>query len=174
MRQSITSLPVAQQQLLDGIQIRLLAQDELPRAQQLLDEHHYLGGPQARRQASPLRRHRRPRRLARRAGLLRRRPPPAPARPRDWLVRRATPPPAPAHRQQYPLPAPAPQDRPQPRLQNPGLVLARLADDWQTRYGHPVLLVKTFVDPEHFAGTLYTASGWTELGPPRPRLLRAP
>ena len=44
MRQSITSLPVAQQQLLDGIQIRLLAQDELPRAQQLLDEHHYLGG----------------------------------------------------------------------------------------------------------------------------------
>jgi hypothetical protein len=29
---------------LDGIQIRLLAQDELSRAQQLLDEHHYLGG----------------------------------------------------------------------------------------------------------------------------------
>jgi hypothetical protein len=25
--------------------------------------------------------------------------------------------------------------------------------------------VETFVDPEHFAGTLYTASGWTELGP---------
>jgi hypothetical protein len=44
------------------------------------------------------------------------------------------------------------------------LVLARLAADWQTRYGHPVLVVETFVDPEHFAGTLYTASGWTELG----------
>jgi hypothetical protein len=23
----------------------------------------------------------------------------------------------------------------------------------------------TFVDPEHFVGTLYTASGWTEFGP---------
>jgi phage protein U len=44
------------------------------------------------------------------------------------------------------------------------LGLARLSDDWRTRYGHPVLLVETFVDPAHFAGTLYSASGWTELG----------
>jgi hypothetical protein len=45
-----------------------------------------------------------------------------------------------------------------------GLVLARLSADWQMRYGHPVLLVETFVDPAHFCGTLYSASGWSELG----------
>ena len=44
------------------------------------------------------------------------------------------------------------------------LVLARLSADWEARYGHPVLIVETFVDPEHFCGTLYTASGWSELG----------
>ena len=44
------------------------------------------------------------------------------------------------------------------------LVLDRLSDDWQARYGHPVLVVETFVDPTQFCGTVYTASGWTELG----------
>jgi len=44
------------------------------------------------------------------------------------------------------------------------LVLARLSADWQARYGHPVLIVETFVDPEQFCGTVYTASGWSELG----------
>lgn len=43
-------------------------------------------------------------------------------------------------------------------------VLARLSDDWQSRYAHPVLIVETFVDPERFQGTVYQASGWTELG----------
>jgi hypothetical protein len=44
------------------------------------------------------------------------------------------------------------------------LGLRRLSADWQTRYGHPVVLVETFVDPEQFCGTVYTASGWQELG----------
>ena len=44
------------------------------------------------------------------------------------------------------------------------LVLARLSEDWQARYGHPVLIVETFVDPAQFCGTLYSASGWSELG----------
>src|ERR1039458_385468 len=44
------------------------------------------------------------------------------------------------------------------------LTLDRLRQDWQTRYGHPVEVVETFVDPEQFCGTVYTASGWTELG----------
>jgi hypothetical protein len=44
------------------------------------------------------------------------------------------------------------------------LVLERLSDDWQARYGHPVLVVETFVDPEQFCGTVYTANGWEELG----------
>jgi hypothetical protein len=44
------------------------------------------------------------------------------------------------------------------------LVLARLSQDWQARYGHPVLIVETFVDPEHFCGTVYSANGWEKLG----------
>lgn len=44
------------------------------------------------------------------------------------------------------------------------LTLARLSADWQERYGHPVVLVETFVDPEQFCGTVYTAHGWAELG----------
>lgn len=43
-------------------------------------------------------------------------------------------------------------------------VLSRLCDDWHARYGHPVLVVETFVDPERFQGSVYRASGWTELG----------
>lgn len=43
-------------------------------------------------------------------------------------------------------------------------VLAQLSADWQTQYGHPVLLVETFVDPAQFQGTVYRASNWTELG----------
>ena len=41
---------------------------------------------------------------------------------------------------------------------------ARLSADWQERYGHPVLVVETFVDPSRFNGTVYTAAGWEELG----------
>jgi hypothetical protein len=39
-----------------------------------------------------------------------------------------------------------------------------LSRDWQQRYGQPVLLVETFVDPEPFCGPVDTASGWQELG----------
>jgi hypothetical protein len=44
------------------------------------------------------------------------------------------------------------------------LALERLSADWQARYGHPVLVVETFVDPAQFCGTVYTANGWQELG----------
>ena len=44
------------------------------------------------------------------------------------------------------------------------LTLDRLSADWQARYGHPVLVVETFVDPAQFCGTVYTAQGWQELG----------
>lgn len=40
----------------------------------------------------------------------------------------------------------------------------RISQDWQEQYGHPVLVLETFVDPEQFCGTVYTASGWRELG----------
>lgn len=45
------------------------------------------------------------------------------------------------------------------------LVLGRLSEDWQQRWGHPVALVETFVNPEFFRGTTYKVSGWSELGP---------
>ena len=44
------------------------------------------------------------------------------------------------------------------------LTLDRLSADWQARYHHPVVLVETFVDPEQFCGTVYSANGWQELG----------
>ena len=44
------------------------------------------------------------------------------------------------------------------------LTVDRLSADWQARYGHPVLVVETFVDPEQFNGTVYTANGWQEVG----------
>lgn len=164
MYQSTTSLTADQQQLLDGIQIRLLALDDLPRAQQLLDQHHYLGSlkPVGERlhyavtdaQGDWL-------------GVLvfcaaaRR------LRPRDQWIGWSDE----QRRRRLPLIASNTRFLLLPHKTVPNLasktlrlVLTRLADDWQTRYDHPVLLVETFVDPERFAGTLYTASGWTELG----------
>lgn len=44
------------------------------------------------------------------------------------------------------------------------LMQRRLVRDWQARFGHPVLLLETFVDPERFYGGVYRASNWTELG----------
>jgi hypothetical protein len=40
----------------------------------------------------------------------------------------------------------------------------RLSEDWERYYGHPLLLVETFVDPERFRGTCYRAAGWQVLG----------
>lgn len=44
------------------------------------------------------------------------------------------------------------------------LILQRLSGDWQERYGHPIVLAETFVDPEQFRGTTYKCSGWMQLG----------
>ena len=44
------------------------------------------------------------------------------------------------------------------------LTLDRLSADWQAQYGHPIVVVETFVDPEEFCGTVYTANNWVELG----------
>lgn len=43
----------------------------------------------------------------------------------------------------------------------------RLSADWQARYGHPLLLVETFVDATRFPGTCYRAAGWRWLGQTR-------
>ena len=44
------------------------------------------------------------------------------------------------------------------------LMLARLSADWQTRWGHPLALVESFVDPQLYRGTAYQVSGWSQLG----------
>jgi hypothetical protein len=44
------------------------------------------------------------------------------------------------------------------------LACERLARDWQDQFGHPVLLVETFVDPQRFRGTCYKAANWELLG----------
>jgi hypothetical protein len=44
------------------------------------------------------------------------------------------------------------------------LMLARLPQDWQGAWGHPVALGETFVDPHLYQGTAYKASGWNRLG----------
>jgi hypothetical protein len=44
------------------------------------------------------------------------------------------------------------------------LVCGRLPADWETHFGHPVLLAETFVDPQRFRGTCYQAAGWQALG----------
>ena len=44
------------------------------------------------------------------------------------------------------------------------LMLSRLSADWQERWGHPVALAESFVDPQAFRGTAYKVSGWSQLG----------
>jgi hypothetical protein len=44
------------------------------------------------------------------------------------------------------------------------LCLERLVKDWQQAYGHEVLVAESFVDGQLFRGTSYKASGWVFLG----------
>jgi hypothetical protein len=45
-----------------------------------------------------------------------------------------------------------------------GHILRRVSADWERKYGHPILLVETFVDRARFAGTSYRAANWQHLG----------
>jgi hypothetical protein len=40
----------------------------------------------------------------------------------------------------------------------------RLASDWEAMFGHGVVLVETFVDPQRFRGTVYRAANWVYVG----------
>jgi hypothetical protein len=50
-----------------------------------------------------------------------------------------------------------------------GGVARRIGADWQSKYGHPVVLLETFVERERFAGTCYRAANWQALGSTRGR-----
>jgi len=45
-----------------------------------------------------------------------------------------------------------------------GLCLRRLNDDWQGQWGHPVLVIESFVDESRFRGTCYRACGFEAVG----------
>ena len=44
------------------------------------------------------------------------------------------------------------------------LTTRRVSRDWQAKYGHPIHLVETFVEPDRFRGTSYRAAGWIRVG----------
>jgi hypothetical protein len=45
-----------------------------------------------------------------------------------------------------------------------GRMARTIAADWHRLYGHPVVWLETFIDPQRFAGTCYRAANWVELG----------
>ena len=45
-----------------------------------------------------------------------------------------------------------------------GRMAKRIAQDWQTMYGHPLYFLETFVDPRRYRGTCYRAANWVVLG----------
>jgi hypothetical protein len=45
-----------------------------------------------------------------------------------------------------------------------GQVAGRIGRDWQAKYGHPVVLLETFVEQQRFRGTVYRAANWQPVG----------
>ena len=44
------------------------------------------------------------------------------------------------------------------------LITRRVSQDWQTKYGHPLYLLETFVECGRFIGTCYKAANWVYVG----------
>lgn len=157
--------PSAEQQWqLDHVEVRLLEQEEIQRAQDLLSQHHYLGALKAvgerlhyvaavgQQWLALFCWHAAAKHLRHRDHWI------------GWTPEQ--------RRRRLTLVANNARFLILPEVQCPNLAsralrlcLARLSEDWQRRYGHPILAVETLVDPERFRGTTYTCAGWTELGP---------
>lgn len=45
-----------------------------------------------------------------------------------------------------------------------GAIARRLSGDWQTKYGHPIYLLETFVQGDRFTGAAYRAANWMRVG----------
>jgi len=45
-----------------------------------------------------------------------------------------------------------------------GRVAGRIARDWRSKYGHPVVVLETFVERERFRGSVYRAANWQSVG----------
>ncbi len=50
-----------------------------------------------------------------------------------------------------------------------GRIHRRLAQDWRAKYGHPVVLVESFVEQPRFRGAVYRAANWQRVGQTRGR-----
>ena len=48
-------------------------------------------------------------------------------------------------------------------------VSRQLTQDWQDKYGHPIVVLETFVERERFWGTSYRAANWLAVGATRGR-----
>ena len=44
------------------------------------------------------------------------------------------------------------------------LISRRISQDWQTKYGHPLYFLETFVERDRFAGISYRAANWQRVG----------
>ncbi len=44
------------------------------------------------------------------------------------------------------------------------LVAKRVSADWESKYGHPIYLLETFVDRSRYRGACYQAANWTLIG----------
>lgn len=53
---------------------------------------------------------------------------------------------------------------PNPGSRTLSLCTRRIEGDWTAKFGHPLLLLETFVDPTRFQGTVYRAANWACLG----------
>lgn len=45
-----------------------------------------------------------------------------------------------------------------------GMTARRVSRDWQEKYGHPIVLLETFVERQRFRGTCYRAANWVHVG----------
>ena len=45
-----------------------------------------------------------------------------------------------------------------------GRISRRIRQDWQSKYGHSLVALETFVERERFAGTAYRAANWVKIG----------
>jgi len=50
-----------------------------------------------------------------------------------------------------------------------GIIARRVSRDWQEKYGHPIVLLETFVEKQRFTGTCYRAANWVCVGQTRGR-----
>jgi hypothetical protein len=44
------------------------------------------------------------------------------------------------------------------------IISKRISSDWESKYGHPLFALETFVEKDRFKGTCYKAANWKYMG----------